>query len=185
VLARDALVVSRLTGRVKQSPWSGRMRLHFGDRQRAVSSPAQGVLRLDQSGGIVNWLTVMGLSACGGGIVSVVAFCSDIFGWQQARRAAHLKRARRLPPLREYVDPWPDFVSLLTRIALGVIAGLVFRSQITTVTAAIALGASAPALLSQLGTARTVKIPAEEGTEQPAVPSIRLAEVQPSMSEEV
>lgn len=130
------------------------------------------------------WLTVVGLCACGGGVVSVVAFCSDVFGWQQARRAAHLKRAPSLPPLRKFLDPWPDFVSLLTRIALGLIAGLVFRSQITTTTAAIAMGASAPALLSQLGTARTIKVRMEERTEHGAVPSIRLAEVEPSMTEE-
>ena len=132
----------------------------------------------------MHWLTVIGLSACGGAVVSLVAFCSDIFGWQQARRATHLKRAKNLPPLSEYVDPWPDFVSLLTRITLGVIAGVIFRSQVTTTTAAVAMGASAPALLSQLGTARTIKIPAEEATEQHAAPSLRLAEVDPPLSEE-
>src|SRR5450755_4513174 len=133
---------------------------------------------------MVNWLAVATLSACGGAIVSVVAFCSDILAWQQARRSAHSKRPRSLPPLKEYVDPWPDFVSLITRMALGVIAGLVFQSQVTTATAAIAVGASAPGLLSQLGPARTIKIQADEGTEHHAAPSIQLAEVEPSMTEE-
>ena len=122
----------------------------------------------------MNWLIVIGLGAAGGAVVSVVAFAADVFSWQQARRAAHLKRAE-LPTLRKHVDPWPDFVVLLTRLALGAIAAAVFRSQVTTPLAAFAVGASAPALLTQLGNARMVK-PAGAGTEPGAVASVRLVE---------
>src|ERR1700753_2506362 len=132
----------------------------------------------------MDWLTLIGFSACGGAIVSIVAFCSDVFGWQHARRTAHLRREQELPALSRYIDPWPDVVSLLTRVALGVIAGLLFRSQVTTTTAAIALGASAPSLLSQLGTARTIKVPAEEISAPSKSPSLRLAEVEPPITEE-
>lgn len=131
----------------------------------------------------MNWLTVICLGAAGGAIVSVVAFCGDVFSWQQTRRAAHLKRAAELPTLRKHVDPWPDLVALITRIILGVLAGVVFRSQMTTPLAAFAVGASAPALLTQLGNARMVKTE-NEGTELAAVASIRLVEPEMPKSEE-
>jgi hypothetical protein len=130
----------------------------------------------------VNWLTVICLGAAGGAIVSVVAFCADVFAWQQVRRAAHLKRDPVLPPLRDYIDPFPDFVSLLTRVVLGILAGVVFRSQVTTPLAAFAVGASAPALLTQLGNARVVK--AETGTEPSVTPSVQLAAVETPKSGE-
>jgi hypothetical protein len=126
----------------------------------------------------VNWATVICVGAAGGAIVSVVAFCGDVFTWQQTRRTAHLNRraaharhAVELPTLRKYIDPWPDFVALLTRIVLGVLAGAVFRFQVTTPQAAFMVGASAPALLTQLGNARMAK-PADGGTEPPTVPAM-------------
>jgi hypothetical protein len=134
-------------------------------------------------GGSLNWLTVICLGAVGGAIVSAVAFCADVFSWHQTRRIAHAKRLAKLPTLREYADPWPDIVVLLTRIVLGVLAGIVFRSQVTTPLAAFAVGASAPALLTQLGSARMAK-PGNEGTEPSAAPSIKLVELETSMSEE-
>ena len=131
----------------------------------------------------MNWLTVICLGAAGGAIVTVVGFCADVFAWQQTRRTAYLKRDPKLPTLRAYVDPWPDFVALLTRIVLGVLAGIVFRSQVTTPLAAFAVGASAPALLTQLGNARLAK-PADEGTGLDAAASMKLAAVETPKSEE-
>jgi hypothetical protein len=132
----------------------------------------------------VNWFTATTLGACGGAIVSLVAFCADIFAWQQARRTAREKRATKLPLLKNYIDLPADILALVTRIALGAAAGAIFHSEVTGLQAAIAVGASAPVLLSQLGNARTVKTAAEEGTEQPAIPSIGLANADPPISEE-
>ena len=146
----------------------------------------------------MNWLTVIGLCAAGGAIVTVVAFCADVFSWEQTRRAAHLRRDPELPRLGDYIDLFPDVMSCLTRIALGVIAGVVFRSQVTTPLAAFAVGASAPALLTQLGNARLSRqgsegtappgtappgtvppgtAPPGNGTDPAAVPSKQLVEV--------
>ena len=144
----------------------------------------------------MNWVTVVCLSAAGGAIVSVVAFCGDVFAWQQIRRAAHVKkraaRSKRTQDpltLREYVDPWPEFAVMITRVALGVIAGALFRSQETTALAAVAVGSSAPALLAQLGAAKPGRDsedateaaeeqaePASNGTGPAAAASIQLAE---------
>jgi hypothetical protein len=134
-------------------------------------------------GGSVNWLTIICLGAAGGAIVSLVAFCADVFSWQQTRRAAHMSRAAKLPTLRKHVDFWPDFVALITRIILGVFAVTVFRFQVTTPLAAFTVGASGPGLLAQLGNARMVKA-GNEGTELAAVPSIRLVEAEAQTSEE-
>lgn len=123
----------------------------------------------------MNWLAVIFLCAVGGAIVSVVGFCGDLFSWQKTRRAAHEKQLAELPTLRAYVDPWPDFVVLLTRIFLGVLAGVIFKAQVTTPLAAFAIGASAPALLTQFGNGRAAK-PAEDGTGLASVASIRLVE---------
>jgi hypothetical protein len=49
------------------------------------------------------------------------------------------------------MDVKADALVLLTRFFLGATGGAVFHSQIVGTTAAIAIGASAPALLAQFG----------------------------------
>src|SRR5690348_5007163 len=95
----------------------GKTRLNYRPRASAgIADLASGVDARRHPGGSVNWLTIICLGAAGGAIVTVVGFCADVFSWQQTRRTAHLKRDQELPTLRAYVDPWPDFVALLTRI---------------------------------------------------------------------
>jgi hypothetical protein len=128
-----------------------------------------------RSGGNLNWSTAICLGAAGGAIVSVVAFCADVFSWQQTRQAAHETQAGELPTLRKQVDPWPDFVVLITRVVLGVLAVSVFRFQVTTPLAAFTVGASGPGLLAQLGNARQAKAKSE-GTDRPHDASKQLVE---------
>jgi hypothetical protein len=158
----------------------GRARLNYRPReQRRFADLASGMMPGGSLGGSLNWLTVICLGAAGGAIVSAVAFCADVFSWQQTRRAAHEARVAELPTLRKHVDPWPDFVVLITRVILGVFAVSVFHFQVTTPLAAFTVGASGPGLLAQLGNARMGKVK-NEGTEPVTVPSIQLVEAEAS-----
>jgi hypothetical protein len=94
-----------------------------------------------------------GLGAVGGGIAEAVNLWGNLIAWQQARHSA-LRRQRTPPPVTRYIDPLADTLVALTRVAMGVGAGLLFHSQVTGVTAAIAVGAAAPALLAQVGAGR-------------------------------
>ena len=96
------------------------------------------------------------LGACGGAIIEVVAFWGNVLAWREARRAVRAAGKKRLPPFTRYFDPAADVLALLTRVALGVVAGGVLREQVVGTVAAIMVGASAPALLLQLGNARSV-----------------------------
>jgi hypothetical protein len=94
-----------------------------------------------------------GLGAVGGGIAEAVNLWGNLIAWQQARHAAR-QRQRTLPAITKYIDPLADTLVALTRVAMGVGAGLLFHGQVTGVTAAIAVGAAAPALLAQIGAGR-------------------------------
>ncbi|MFD7539237.1 hypothetical protein [Streptomyces sp. NPDC059819] len=74
--------------------------------------------------------------------------------WQQARHAARATAAP-LPPLAMFVDPLADSLSALFRVLLGGAAGWLLHAQVTGVYAAVTVGASAPALLAQVGRAAT------------------------------
>jgi hypothetical protein len=108
-------------------------------------------------GGPVAWWSVVLFGAAGGAIVEVVNLWGDLAAWQQARRDARRHRKRRLPSWTLYFDPWPDALVACTRLLLGALAALVFRSEITGQLVAVAVGASAPALLGQLGAARSIR----------------------------
>lgn len=77
--------------------------------------------------------------------------------WQQARHAArsHNSRKRSLPAFRQFIDPAPDLAVAFTRALLGCAAGWLLHDEITGMYAALAVGASAPALLAGLGKATT------------------------------
>ncbi|OKJ14037.1 hypothetical protein AMK19_09315 [Kitasatospora sp. CB01950] len=96
--------------------------------------------------------------------------------WQQARHAARVTAAP-LPRLAVFVDPLADSLAALLRVLLGGAAGWLLHVQITGVYAAVAVGASAPALLAQVGRAAT---PAEAlrgpGTGESDAPSPNDAE---------
>jgi hypothetical protein len=67
------------------------------------------------------------------------------------------KKRDQLPPLGKYIDAPSDALAALTRLSLGASAGWIFSPQLTGAFAAVAVGASAPALLRQLGSARTIQ----------------------------
>jgi hypothetical protein len=105
----------------------------------------------------MNWSTAVYLWACGGLIVQAVTFSASIDAWQAARRQALTAHKRSaLPRLSCYIDTPAEVLVLLTRFGLGALAGFLFHTQVTGVTAAIAVGASAPALLRQFGKARAI-----------------------------
>jgi hypothetical protein len=102
----------------------------------------------------VDWLTAVGLGACGGAVVQAASFYVKLQAWQTARLKARTTQRSTLPLLTFYVDPLADILVFFTRLGLGALAGGIFHAQVSGVTATIAVGAAAPALLSQFGTAR-------------------------------
>jgi hypothetical protein len=109
-------------------------------------------------------LVVAALGACGGAIVQLIDLAVSAKEWQKARHEALVKRASPMPKLAVYVDAPADSLVFLTRLALGAVAGFVFHGQVDGATAAVAVGASAPALLKQLGALRNLDEQTSEGT---------------------
>ncbi|MGP3984699.1 hypothetical protein [Streptomyces sp. KR80] len=105
----------------------------------------------------MDWPTAIVYGAMGGAIVEAVVFYGRISTWQAVRHRVLAKGKGRLPPLRRYVDLPSDLLAAVTRLLLGAGAGWLFHSQITGVYAAVAVGASAPALLRQLGATRSLR----------------------------
>lgn len=99
----------------------------------------------------MDWLAITALGACGGAVVQVIDLAVCARDWRKARHEALLGRKTPLPKLAAYVDVPADSLVFLTRLALGAIAGFIFHAQVAGATAAVAVGASAPALLRQLG----------------------------------
>jgi hypothetical protein len=132
----------------------------------------------------MDWAAAAALGMVGGGIVEAVAFWGNLAAWQQARHVAR-RRGRRLPPVTRYVDPAADALAAVTRLVLGAAAALILHTQISGVVTAIAVGASAPALLAQLGAARALSAaelagPGQRGSQahsspqaEPAGPGLR------------
>ena len=94
------------------------------------------------------------LGGVGGAIVQLMALWGSVTVWQKARHDLLMDGIRPLPSLTSYIDPLADTLVALTRLCMGALAGLMFYDQITGVTAAIAVGASGPALLAQFGAGR-------------------------------
>ncbi|MFF4909798.1 hypothetical protein ACFY2T_33630 [Streptomyces sp. NPDC001260] len=97
--------------------------------------------------------------ALGGLVVEIVVLYGRIAAWQTARHRAlaRNRRPQRLPRLDKYIDPPSDVLAAVTRLGLGGMAGWIFSPQLTGSLATVAVGATAPALLRQLGSARTVQ----------------------------
>ncbi|MGP3757432.1 hypothetical protein B046DRAFT_06112 [Streptomyces sp. LamerLS-316] len=96
------------------------------------------------------------LYGAGGGLVveAVVTF-GRLHAWQQAR---HVSRVAGdvLPKLGAYIDPPADSLAALFRVVLGCAAGWLLHGELGGMLAAVAVGASAPAVLAQMGSATTV-----------------------------
>jgi hypothetical protein len=105
----------------------------------------------------VDWASTAAYGALGGGVIEAVVFYGRLSAWQSARHRALDRNSRHLPRIRKYIDPFSDTLAALTRLGLGAIAGALFHGQVTGAYAAIAVGASAPALLLQFGAARSVQ----------------------------
>jgi len=111
----------------------------------------------------MGWAVAAVLGMVGGGVVEAVALWGNLAAWQQARHKAR-RRGRRLPPLTRYVDPAADALVAVTRLVLGAAAAILLHDQISGAVTAIAVGASAPALLAQLGAVRALALPAPDDT---------------------
>ena len=98
----------------------------------------------------MTWQIAVALGAAGGLLVEAINIFGRLTAWQTARQVAQAE-GRRLPSLARYLDPMPHLWLALTRTALGAIAGGVLHTQIVGSAAAIAVGAAAPVLLTQLG----------------------------------
>jgi hypothetical protein len=97
--------------------------------------------------------SAIGYGAVGGLIVEALSTWTRLLAWQDARHSA-LAAHKSVPPFGQYVDPIPDLLVAATRAALGCGAGWLLRDEMTGVYTAVAVGASAPALLAQLGRAK-------------------------------
>ncbi|MBL1287434.1 hypothetical protein ACFTXO_14600 [Streptomyces sp. NPDC057067] len=96
------------------------------------------------------------LYGAGGGLVveAVVTF-GRLHAWQQARHASRVA-GDALPKLGAYIDPPADSLAALFRVVLGCAAGWLLHGELGGMLAAVAVGASAPAVLAQMGSATTV-----------------------------
>lgn len=99
------------------------------------------------------WIQSAACGALGGGVIEVLVFYRRLSAWQVARHRA-LEKSEGLPHLRVFIDPAADIAAGLTRIALGALAGWLFHWEVTGIYAAVAVGAAAPVLLSQVGSAQ-------------------------------
>jgi len=107
----------------------------------------------------MEWSMSITYGALGGLVVEIVVFYGRIATWQAARHRALSRNRRRdkLPRFDKYIDPPSDALAALTRVSLGAGAGWLFSGQLTGALATVAVGASAPALLRQFGSARTLQ----------------------------
>lgn len=103
---------------------------------------------------MLTWIEAVASGAVGGLIAEVAVTYGRLRSWQGARHAARASEAP-LPPLGRFVDPLADSLAALVRVALGGAAGWLLHTEVTGFYAAVAVGASAPALLAQIGRAAT------------------------------
>jgi hypothetical protein len=118
---------------------------------------------------MLSWSAAVVYGAAGGLVVELVTMWRQLLRWQQARHEA-MSRGKPRPGIKNYVDPGPDALVALTRAALGCVAGLCLRTEVTGIYAALTVGASAPAVtLPQVPTAEA-QVPEAEAWSAEAVP---------------
>ncbi|MFF7994784.1 hypothetical protein ACFZDG_34060 [Kitasatospora xanthocidica] len=103
---------------------------------------------------MMTWAEAMACGAGGGLIAEAVVTFGRVRAWQQARHAQRAV-AGDIPAIGAFIDPPADGLAALFRVLLGGMAGWLLHSEVTGVYAAVAVGASAPALLAQLGRSTT------------------------------
>ena len=109
---------------------------------------------------MLSWYAAVGYGAIGGLVVEAVVLWGRLREWQAASRLV-LGTTGPKPGLGQFVDPGPDLAVALTRALLGALLGFLLRDQLTGAYAAVAVGASAPGVLTQLG-ARSEHKPEEQ-----------------------
>lgn len=127
---------------------------------------------------MLTWIEAAAYGAAGGLIIEAVVTFGRFHAWQQARHAARAA-AEPLPRMGAFVDPLADSLSALLRVVLGGAAGWLLHAEVTGVYAAVTVGASAPALLAQVGKATSAADALRPGSAEPDPP------VLPSPGEEV
>jgi hypothetical protein len=104
---------------------------------------------------MLTWADGVVCGAGGGLIVEAVVTYGRLNAWQQARHTARAA-AVALPPIGTFIDPLADSLAALFRVVLGGAAGWLLHGEVSGMFAAVAVGASAPALLAQIGRSATV-----------------------------
>ncbi|MBE8473128.1 hypothetical protein [Streptomyces justiciae] len=121
------------------------------------------------------------LGAAGGSLRALVDVYNQTMAWQEARReyrrAADGEGDDPPPRFGDYFDPIPDAVAALVHMGMGAACAVLFglSGQISGVYAALVVGVSAPALLTQLGRVQTVG----EAVTGPPVPQGTEVRVEP------
>ncbi|MFJ3950582.1 hypothetical protein SLV14_000115 [Streptomyces sp. Je 1-4] len=119
---------------------------------------------------MLSWAEGALYGAGGGLVVEAVVTFGRLHAWQQARHAARVA-TEALPQLGTYIDPPADSLAALFRIVLGGAAGWLLHGELAGVFAAVAVGASAPAVLAQMGSATTVTEALQAGAAPGAAPA--------------
>jgi hypothetical protein len=104
------------------------------------------------------------LGAAGGSVRGLIEIYNHFTHWRAARHQFRQQQrsgaaeASAAPQLASYLDAVPETVALVIHTSLGAGAGFLFTAtgQVTGAFAAIVVGASAPALLTQLGQLRAI-----------------------------
>jgi hypothetical protein len=118
----------------------------------------------------MQWWQFALLGACGGGLVELLSVFKTIATWQADRKTPTGKVRKKPASLRVYLDVPAHAWMTAFRMALGAGAAVLFGTsgQIGGAYAAVALGLSAPTLLTQLGNlpqiTTAVAGPSEEGS---------------------
>ncbi|MBB5957004.1 hypothetical protein FHS29_003597 [Saccharothrix tamanrassetensis] len=113
-------------------------------------------------------LTAIALGAAGGALVEAITVFAQVDAWQEARRQQRARRGGRLPSFGRFVDLPARLAAGITRLVLGAAAGAVFHDQLAGIAAAIAVGASAPAVLQQLGSFQSARQAVQQSRAEPA-----------------
>lgn len=141
---------------------------------------------------------LMLLGASGGLLRGVLDAYNQVTAWRTARHehrievdqadeADHAGRVDDPPRLRDYFDALPDVVAAVANAALGAITTglLAGQGQIVGAYAAVAVGISAPALLTQLAQVQPIKVSvsgrAQETKSQPAPETKAIPEAIPEV----
>ena len=101
---------------------------------------------------MLTWIEAAACGAGGGLIAEAVVTYGRLNAWQQARHSARAA-AEPLPRIGAFVDPLADSLTALLRVVLGCAAGWLLHAEVSGMYAAVTVGASAPALLAQVGRA--------------------------------